>query len=60
MNNVVPLLQILNINKHKAKTSNLSEFCMENILTKKEADFFAKQVKKDQNIWKKKNIQLLS
>ena len=58
--NIHPLLEIFsinkNINKHKAKTSNLSEFCMENILTKKEAGFFAKQVKKDLFIWKKKNI----
>ena len=62
--NIHPLLEIFsinkNINKHKAKTSNLSEFCMENILTKKEAGFFAKQVKKDladqYNTEDKKNI----
>lgn len=60
MNNVVPLLQIFSINKsinkHKAITNDLSEFCMEKILTKDQAKFFAKQVKKDRNLWKKKNI----
>jgi hypothetical protein len=58
--NVHQLLQIFSINKsinkHKAITKDLSEFCMEKILTKDEANFFAKQVKKDRNLWKKKNI----
>lgn len=58
--NIYPLLQIFSINKNisesKAKTSDLSEFCMEKILTKSEAKFFSKQVKKDRNLWKKKNI----
>lgn len=58
--NIHPLLQIFNINKNirefKSKTNDLSEFCMEKILTKDEANFFAKQVKKDRNLWKKKNI----
>lgn len=58
--NIHPLLEIFSINKNisefKSKTTNLSEFCMEKILTKDEAKFFAKQVKKDSNLWKKKNI----
>jgi len=58
--NIHPLLEIFSINKNisvfKSKTNDLSEFCMEKILTKGEAKFFAKQVKKDCNLWKKKNI----
>ena len=58
INNVVQLFQIFSINKSirklKSVTNDLSEFCMEKILTKNETKIFAKQVKKDSIYGRKK------
>jgi hypothetical protein len=47
-----------NIIEHKdiPPTNKLSDFCMDKILTKKEAKMFAQRIKKDKSLWKKKNI----
>ena len=58
--NIFKLYQIFTITKtikkQKANTTDLSEFCVEKILTKKNTKILSKQIKKDCKLWKKKNI----
>jgi hypothetical protein len=51
--------QIDNLVIHKNKiipSDNLSDFCMQKILTKSESKLFAKQVKSNKKYWKSQNI----
>ena len=45
------------IDSKTAKTpKKMTDFCIEQVLTKKESQYFAKKVKKDWDLWKTKNI----
>ena len=44
------------ISKKTSKTSDLSEFCIEKILTKNQSEYFANKIKQHEKLWKNKNI----